>query len=546
VLTGETGAGKSILIDALLLLLGGRAQTDLIQTGAETATVEACFELDPKSPAALLLGELGYRIEEDQIIVRRELSQTGRHRAFVNDSPATVGLLEKLGAMMVEIHGQHEHQQLLQSATQMELLDRFANLTNDCEALGSKVRHWNALREELESLRRGERDHAQKEDLYRFQLQEIDSAGLEPGEDDRLRHERRRLQHAGQLAEGLTQILGHLYDDSRSALAGLTCAEGLLKDLSRIDPELGEPIQDLETSRIHLEEAALAVRRSRDQVTSDPERLQEIDARLDALTKLKRKYGDSVEAILAYRAKVQDELTQLSTNDERIQELEKQLTQLTREIEGDALALSEKRERAAKKLEALAKREFRGLGMDAAQFGVGLSRTPPCSGELQAGEGWRVGYTGIDHVEFVFSNTAGEQPKPLARVASGGELSRTALGLKTVLAALDSTPVVIFDEVDSGIGGRVADAVGQKLRQVSEDHQVICVTHLAPIASYANHHLKIEKVRRGSRNRTEVTLLGEIDRVEEIARMLGGERVTETTLRHAREILAAGKAWKGG
>ncbi|HLC41552.1 MAG TPA: AAA family ATPase, partial [Methylomirabilota bacterium] len=392
VLTGETGAGKSILIDALLLLLGGRAQTDLIQTGAETASVEARFELDPKSAAALLLEELGYRIEEDQIIVRRELSRTGRHRAFVNDSPATVGLLEKLGAMMVEIHGQHEHQQLLQAAKQMELLDRFANLTNGCEALGSKVRHWNALREELERLRRGERDHAQKEDLYRFQLQEIDSARLEPGEDDRLQHERRRLQHAVQLVEGLTQILGHLYDDSRSAFAGLTRAEGLLKDLSRIDPELGEPIKDLETSRIHLEEAAVAARRSRDHVTSDPERLQEIEARLDALTKLKRKYGDSVEAILAYRAKVQEELTQLSTNDEKSQELEKQLTQLTREIEGDALALSEKRGIAAKKLEALAKREFRGLGMDAAQFGVGLSRDPSRSGELQAGQGWRGGY----------------------------------------------------------------------------------------------------------------------------------------------------------
>ena len=539
VLTGETGAGKSILIDAILLLLGGRAQPELIRTGADSARIEALFDVDPEGPVAALLDEAGLPAGEGHLILKRELSATGRNRVFVNDSPCTLALLDRIGAHLVEIHGQHEHQLLLQAGRQLDLLDQYADAVRDREAVAALVREWQSVRDELERLRGSERDRAQREDLCRFQLSEIDAARLQPGEEETLRTERRRLQYAEKLAQGLSRVLDGLYDDGGSALARFHEAEQILIDLGKIDPSLAAPTSELAEARAHLNEAVAAARSLRDGITFDPGRLEEIDARFDALTKLKRKYGESVEAIVAHREKVAGELERMERHDEAVTALEKRLSALASRAASEALALSAKREEAARRLERLVQKEIRGLGMEKAVFRVSLAREPGAAGDLVAGEsGWRVTQRGIDHAEFLLSANPGEDPKALTRVVSGGELSRTMLGLKVILAKVDRTPSVVFDEVDAGIGGRIADVVGQALRKAAEGRQVLCVTHLPQIAAYGHHHLLVTKTVRGSRTQTAVISLDERGRVEELARMLGGEQVTETARRHARALYA--------
>src|SRR5216684_3485812 len=440
VLTGETGAGKSIVVDALLLITGARAQLDWIRTGADTALVEAVFEIDPAGPVAALLDEAGHHPGDGQLVIKRELARSGRHRAFVNDGAATVGLLERLGELLVELHGQHEHQRLMEPARQLLLLDRFAEAFDRRERVGALVRRWEEARAALDRLRSEMREGARQEDLYRFQLAEIDDVRLKGGEEEELRAERSRLQHAERIVAGLQETVGLLYEEPQSATTRLSRAATLLRDLSRYEPE--------------------------------------------------------------------------------------------------AAALSQARTRGAERLERLIQKEIRGLGMEHGRFRVALRREPAAVGELAAGlDGWRVGARGAESAELLLSANPGEDLRPLTKVVSGGELSRVMLAAKTVLAAADDVPVLVFDEVDAGIGGRVADVVGQKLRASAVGRQVLCVTHLAPIAAYAGHHLLVEKrVTRGA-TRTSVTPLREAARVDEVARMLGGERVTETSRRHARELL---------
>ncbi len=539
VLTGETGAGKSILIDALLLLLGGRAQPELIRTGADGARIEAVFDVDPRSPVARLLDEAGTLPDDGQLILKRELQRSGRSRAFVNDSPCTLALLERIGVHLVELHGQGEHQLLLQTGRQLDLLDQYAAAVHEREAVAELVGEWQSARQELDRLRESERDRAQREDLYRFQLGEIDGARLQPGEEEDLKAERRRLQHAERLAEGLNRLLASLYDDRDSALARFHQAAQTLADLGKIDPDLAAPAEDLAAARVHLEEAVGATRSLRDRISADPGRLEEIDARLDLLTKLKRKYGESVDAILSHREKIAGELMRLERHDETVTALEARLDQMASRAAAAALALSARREEAARRFERLVQKEIRGLGMEKAVFRVSLRREPGATGGLTAGEsGWRITPRGVDQAEFLLSANPGEEPKPLTRVASGGELSRTMLGLKVILASADRTPSLVFDEVDAGIGGRIADVVGQTLRRTAAGRQVLCVTHLPQIAAYGHHHLLITKSVRGARTLTSVSPLDDRQRVEELARMLGGEQVTETARRHAKSLYA--------
>jgi DNA repair protein RecN (Recombination protein N) len=537
VLTGETGAGKSILIDAILLLLGARAHPDLIRSDSDSAAAEAVFEVEPGGPVSRILEELGHRQEDGQVIIRRELSRGGKSRAFVNDAPATVGLLERLGRHLVEIHGQHEHQLLMEPARQLDLLDCFAGVEGAREEVAALVAGWETAREELERQRSAERDRAQKEDLYRFQLSEIDAARLRVGEEDDLRLERQRLQHAERLAQGLAEASRLLYDDADSAAARVARAARLLQDLEKFDPALAAAREPLESAQAYLEDAMGRARRLRDRLASDPGRLEEIETRLDALAKLKRKYGESVEAVLAHRERIAAELERLDRHEEFVAQQETRLASLAAQAEKAALALSAAREKAAGRLEGLVQRELRALGMEKAQFRVRLARAPAVPGGLSAGPGqFRLTARGCEAAEFLLSTNPGEELKPLSRVISGGELSRTMLGIKVILAAADRVPTLVFDEVDAGIGGRIAEVVGQKLRQAARARQVLCVTHLAQIAAYADQHLEVRKTVSGKRTRTTVAALREEARVGELARMLGGERITETALKHAREL----------
>jgi DNA repair protein RecN (Recombination protein N) len=527
VLTGETGAGKSILVDAILLIRGARAQADIIRTDAEVATVEAVFEIAGHRGIAATLEQVGLGSGEGELVIRREISRTGRHRAFVNDSPATVGLLERLGDQLVDVHGQHEHQRLLEPAHQLELLDRFAG----AEALQGEVAdlfaRYQAVRDEVERLRATDRDRTQREDMLRFQISELLAAHLRPGEEEALRTERRRLQHAERLAKGVAEVAALLVDDPDAAASRLGRAARLLRDLGRIDPAFAAPADLLEAAAVQVEEALPTLRRLRASVEAEPGRLEAIDERLDALSRLRRKYGDSEEAMLAFQEAAAHELERLEHHEEVLAVEERRAADLRAALLARARVLSEVRAAGGARLGVAVQRELRALGMERARLDITVA---PGSEE-------EVGARGLDRVEFRFSANPGEELRPLARIASGGELSRTMLALQAVVTAAERVPTMVFDEVDAGIGSRVASVVADKLAAAAANRQVLCVTHLPQIAARAAHHLQIIKAVRGGRTRATVSVLARTTRVEEIARMLGGEAPSETARRHARELL---------
>src|SRR5215831_16077613 len=512
VLTGETGAGKSIVIDALLLVRGARAQPDLIRTGADSASVEAVFEIPSTSPLVAALEESGHPAPDGQLIVKRELSRSGRHRVFVNDSAATVGLLERLGDLLVEIHGQHEHQRLMEPGRQLEVLDRFAGAEAARDSLGQLWTRWEAARTALVKLR------------------------------DEARAERRRLQNAERIYAGLQEAMTLLNEDGQAVTSRLGHVSALLRDLSRFDPDAAAPLEALDGAQAYVEDAVARVRALRDRAVMDPDRLQQIEERLDAIVGIKRKYGETAATVAAYRAEIAAALDRLERHEAIVEELEREVAASATAAARGARVLSEAREEGAKRLERLIQRELRALGMDHARFRALLRRERAGVDDLSTGDGsWRIGPRGAETVEFLLSANPGEDMKPLAKVVSGGELSRTMLAIKTILAAAEDVPTMVFDEVDAGIGGRVADAVGQKLRQTASGRQVLCVTHLAPIAAFAEHHLMVDKRVIKGATHTTVTALDAPERVNEVARMLGGEHVTDTSRRHARELLRAAR-----
>jgi DNA repair protein RecN (Recombination protein N) len=524
VLTGETGAGKSILIDAVLLLRGARAQADVIRSEAESALVEGVFAVDPGSAAAEVLNHSGLSTENQEIVVRRELTRAGRHRAFVNDSPVTVALLERLGDHLVEVHGQHEHQRLSEPARQLEILDRFAG----AEGVGSRVatlyaKH-RAACDELEHVRAAERDRAQREDLLRFQVSELEAARLRPGEEAELRAERRRLQYAERLLAGLGEAEAQLDDERDSALSRIGRAARILRDLGRLDASFAAPAEPLDAAAVLLDEALRALRTLRHEAAAEPGRLEEVEERLEVIARLRRKYGESEDTMLAFQKAAAAELERLAHHEEIVAEGERLQGQLQAELEATANELAERRAAAARRLQARVEREIRALGIERGLFRIALEPLGAVSAR------------GSDRAEFRLSANPGEEPRALARVASGGELSRTMLALLAVLAAADEVPTVIFDEVDAGIGGQTAGVVGDRLATVAEQRQVLCVTHLAQIAARAGHHLRVAKIVHGGRARATIEPLAARERVSELARMLGGE--TKAALSHARELLA--------
>jgi DNA repair protein RecN (Recombination protein N) len=540
VLTGETGAGKSIIIDALTLLLGERAQpAETIRTGAETATIEAVFDAPRKSPIATLMQEHGIALEDGVLVIRRELVRGARGRVFLNDANTTLALLERLGELLVEVHGQHEHQALLRPGRHLDLLDAFAGLGILRDRLRQRHDEWRGVAAELEALRVTARDTTARTREYQDTMAEIDAAKLRVGEEEELRDERRRLMNAERLAEGASAAYRELYDDQSSAVERTGRVATLLREMARIDGGVQPALQALETVLVQLDETARTLRTYRDGVVFDTPRLEAIDRRLDDIGRLKRKYGESVDAVLAHRARVEADLGILARAGEGEGKLAERAERLRAELVTRAADLAERREQSVTRLETAVLAELGALDLESAVFRVRLARERAGNGELGVGpEGWRLGPRGVDQAEFLFSGNAGEDARPLARIASGGELSRTMLALKVVLAATDAVPVLIFDEVDVGIGGKTADAVGKKLRQVSRARQVLCVTHLPQIAAYADQHFRVDKREEDGRTATTVAPLTKGDRVREVARMLGGESVTDTSLRHAHELIS--------
>jgi DNA repair protein RecN (Recombination protein N) len=539
VLTGETGAGKSIVVDALNLALGERASGDLIRTGSDEAVVEAAFELNSHGPAVVrnILSGQGIEIgPDDDLIVRRLISASGKNKVYINGSLATLSTLASVGVHLADIHGQHEHQSLLVTDQQREMLDAFSGLLKLRDAFGSLYGRYNDLRRELADHEAGESEKAQREDLLRHQVNEIEAARLKDGEDDELAAEQRVMANAEKLAGLAASADAVLYSGEGSVLAGLKRALTSVRDIAVIDSTL-EPVQELlDSGRAQIEEAARAVSTYAERVEIDPVRLEAIGDRLDLIQKLKRKYGSTIAEIVAFGGKAAGELSKIERSGEERERLRKEISGLRDHITARAGELTKKRTVAAKDLEKRVEAELGHLGMKRTTFQVRITQEHG----IDTNDGLKVTAQGADRVEFVISPNPGEEPRPLARIASGGELSRIMLALKTILAEGDPIPTLVFDEVDAGIGGAVADEVGRKLRKIAGRRQVFCITHLPQIACMATSHFGVAKSVRRDRTSTEVRLLEPQERVDEIARMLGGKSITDVTIRHAEELIKRG------
>jgi DNA repair protein RecN (Recombination protein N) len=535
-LTGETGAGKSILIDALALLLGGKASSDVVRFGAEKAVLGCVFETTPG--AEEILEENGIDPEGDEILLRREIAGSGKGRVFVNNQPATVGVLRLLAPELALVHAQSETLVAFDAAQQRMLLDRFGDVSS--EEVGGAFGRWKELEAKIRELQSVEQDRLRLMDLWSFQAKEIESAGITDAEEDvRLETEKRVLANSERLFAGATAAQELLYEAEVSAETLLGGALRHVEDLAKFDEQFKETAGQLAAAKASVEDAAATLRDFAGKVTASPERLGEIEDRLAALDRLKRKYGSSLGEVIAFGADVKGKLAELENRDARLAELEKDLTIAAAKYMVVARKLSTERGAAAKKLAKTAERQINELAMNA-KFEVGV--TPREDVEAWTAHGW-------DRVECRIATNPGEPLKPLTEIASGGEMSRVMLALKVSVEeganaaakrrkmALPRT--LVFDEIDIGIGGRAAEAVGQKLKTLSEAQQVICITHLPQIAAFADQHFLIEKGESGGRTHTGVRRMKREERVEEIARMLSGANLTESSRRHAEQMLSS-------
>ncbi len=533
VFTGETGAGKSLLIDAVTLLVGGRASAEHVRAQAEEAELEAAFQLLPDHPLLALLHSKGFaRAGETDILIRRVISRTGRNRTYLNGNLCPVHLLEELGGALVDVHGQHEQQSLLSPSAQMEALDAFGSLHALRQDYQIAYRHWQSRAADLETLTAQIAQRREREDLLRFQFQEMTDAEIEAGEDVRLEQERPRLMHSQQLGELSNQLHEILYAGDQGVLSLLAGARKLVSKMESIDATTIDWARTVDEAVVPLRELAEQVRRYRDHVEANPDRLLEIEQRLDRLHRLTKKYGGSLDSLLALQDSLRAQLAQLDHAEAHLQELTRAVEQGMLNVREVAERLSRKRLEAAKKITAQVMKELGALRMERTRFSVDVSRL---AGDAPFGQ------NGQDTVEFMFSANPGEPLKPLAKVASGGELSRVMLALKTILAESDHVPVLIFDEVDAGVGGAVAEVMGARLRNLSRHHQVLCVTHLPQVGSQAHAHYLVEKQVRQNRTVTQVRLLRPDEQEEEVARMLAGVTVTKKARAAAAEMIASAK-----
>ncbi|GAB4563460.1 MAG: DNA repair protein RecN [Anaerolineae bacterium] len=553
VLTGETGAGKSIIVDAVSLLIGGRASGDVIRAGADRAEIEGHFRMGARTSVITpILEAEGLEGEGDVIILAREVRQNGRNICRVNGRAVTLSLLSEIGQWLVDIHGQGEHMSLLRVREHVELLDRYAGLQQERQEMARLVKALHEVRDELAALRRDERELARRIDLLTYQVEEISKARLEPGEEEALEAERRRLANAEQIMQLAAEVLQAVEEgaeEQMSALDLLGQAEQALARLARIDPSVEEWRQQMETLSFQLADLSRDIRHYADGLEFNPDRLAEIEERLGLIHDLKRKYGDSIEEILAFAERAQHELDTITHAGERIAELEQEEERLLRQIGELGQRLSEARREAAERLSRAVEQELADLRMERARFGVHLAWEDDPQGAYVGDRRVAFDATGLDRVEFLISANPGEPLRPLARVASGGETARLMLALKSVLSRADETPTLIFDEIDVGIGGRVGAVVGRKLWGLTRSgargargHQVLCVTHLPQLAAFGDVHFHVSKAIEGERTITHVRQLEGEARIEELSAMLGA--ATDAGRESARSMLAEAAAYK--
>lgn len=533
-LTGETGAGKSILIDALSLLLGDKASTDMVRHGAEKAVVSGVFDAEEKQVRKILEdnGVEPYESDAGHVIIKREIAPGGKARVFVNNQPATVALLRQLAAVLASIHAQNETILAFDGPARMLLLDAYSG--NDLHELGEKYSAWTTIRDRIAEFERDEQDRLRMADLWSFQKKEIEAANLAGGEDQKLETEKRVLANAEKLYTGAMAAHELLYEADSSVLANLSAARKHLEDLAKFDPKFEESLSALLSAKAAIEDVSATARDYADGIDASPERLASVEDRLALMDKLKRKYGKSVDEIISYGEEVARKLNELENREDVLRDLKKQLDAAAAAYLSSAHAISKRRHTVAKDLQKLVEAEINQLAMKA-QFKIEVTGTDDA-------ENWSA--SGFDTVVYLIAPNPGEPLRPVEKIASGGELSRVMLALKATVETgkKHKTTVqrtLVFDEVDTGIGGRAAEAVGKKLKQLAKANQVLCITHLPQIASFADHHYLIEKHEAAGRAKTIVRPLSDGERTEEIARMLSGATLTETSRQHAEQLLKA-------
>ncbi len=588
VFTGETGAGKSILVDAISVLVGERATSEVVRAGSERASVEGVFDVAPllraeahlarlprpghdegdqsdESPDIPTLGsvlaELGIEAEDGTLILLREVSRTGRGMARVNGRAVPLSVLQRIAGYLIDIHGQSAHLALLRPERHIVYLDRYANTVELCRQVAELVAQWRAARREGERLRRDEREIERRIALLHYQVEEITAARLRAGEVEELERERRMLTNAERLTElcavAHETLAGGEGGDEGGTAPGavdrLAGAQRALADLLRLDDSLREQLAALEQALFLAEDVAAAIRSYQEEIASDPQRLAEVEERLDLIARLRRKYGATIEAMLAFATEASAELEDLSHREERAAALQEEEQALRGRVGTLAAQLSARRRQAGIQLAAAMERELNDLNMQRARFQVGMAQQLAADGaivgDVVAASGgvapgtYAFTATGIDRVEFLIAPNPGEPLKPLARIASGGETSRLMLALKSILSEVDAVPILIFDEIDAGISGRSGQVVGEKLWQLGRSHQVLCVTHLAQIAAIGDAHYHVSKVVRGERTSTHVRQLAAAERIEEIGQMLGGAS-TKAAQANAADLLQRAHAWQ--
>jgi DNA repair protein RecN (Recombination protein N) len=531
VLTGETGAGKSILVDALGLVLGERGSAQLVRDGAKRAEFSAQFDITNLPLVKAWLEEQALDLDGD-CLLRRAINSDGRSRAFINGNAVPLSQLKSLGELLLDIHGQHFHQSLGRRAIQRDLLDHFGGLLEQRAAVATRYSEWKAVAQRLEKLLGADADRASRIDLLTFQLQELDTLAITDKEPSELNLERQKLQNSGRLADGVTTSLGALMD-SESSNANNLIAEAMraVESIAAYDDSLKPLLESLGSAAIQVSEASESLRRYGEGIDMDPRRRDWVEERLDAIQAVARKHRVSPDELAALQNKLREENDELLHAAERGQELEVQVNELRDMFVKAAVKLSTGRTKAAKKFSKEVSEAMSGLGMPGGTFVVEVSRVDEEFARA----------SGIDNIEFLISANPGQKPQSLAKIASGGELSRMSLSIQVIASDGSAIPTMIFDEVDSGVGGGVAEMVGRRLQQLGDKRQVLCVTHLPQVASLADQHFRVSKVSDGKSTRTGLQVLGKDERIEELARMLGGVEITQTTLRHASEMLAGAR-----
>jgi DNA repair protein RecN (Recombination protein N) len=540
VLTGETGAGKSIIIDAVHLLVGGRGSSEFVRHGEKKAEIEGLFTLeDEKHPCYKKAEEFGIEVEEGMIILRRDISAQGKSVCRINGKLVTIAILRELGSTLIDIHGQHEHQELMNETLHLTLLDQFASaqLKPSLQNYREVYKEFEAVQGRLKKYNENEQEMAHRLDLIQFQLSEIENASLVPGEDESLIEEKNKLMNFEKLFQSLQNCYNSIQGEGRG-LDWTGLAMSHIEGAAEIDSKYDRLMEAVSNSFYLLEEAAGTVRSELDELEFEPDRLNVIEGRLNEINTLKRKYGPSIEEILEYSSAIEEEIETVTNKDTLIHDLEKKLQSLEKDLYLEAEQLSSIRKKAAKRLTAKIHEQLKELYMDKTTFEVRFIQEPSKSGQFKYRK------DGADQIEFYISPNPGEPLKPLSKVASGGELSRVMLALKTIFSKHQGITSIIFDEVDTGVSGRVAQAIAEKIYQVSVNSQVMCISHLPQVAAMADSHLYIAKKSTRGRTSTSVTSLKVEEKIREIGRMISGVEITDLTREHAKELLSLAESIK--